>query len=95
MEGLPPPLGIVGAGGAMGRSFVFLARAARVPARADRLAAALGTGAGRIVFASSALLGLPALWAQATWLSGALKPLGGALLLDRAWRPWRGAGRPD
>src|SRR5688500_19104485 len=92
-----PLLGIAGAMivGAMspGPSFVMVARTA-VASRGDGLAAALGMGAGGIVFAVAALVGLQAafLAVPALYLGGEL--LGGAYLVYLGIRIWRGAREP-
>ena len=90
-------LGIAGAMtvGAMspGPSFVMVARTA-VTSRADGLAAALGMGAGGLVFAIAALAGLQAAFLAVPALYLAIKGLGGAYLVYLGWRIWRGARQP-
>jgi len=89
-------LGIAGAMavGAMspGPSFVMVARTA-VASRADGLAAALGMGAGGLVFAIAALAGLQAAF-LAVPLYLAIKGFGGAYLVYLGIRIWRGARQP-
>jgi len=90
-------LGIAGAMtvGAMspGPSFVMVARTA-VTSRADGLAAALGMGAGGLVFAIAALAGLQAAFLAVPALYLAIKGLGGAYLVYLGFRIWRGARQP-
>jgi threonine/homoserine/homoserine lactone efflux protein len=77
-----------------GPSFLMIARTAVAASRADGLAAALGMGAGGVVFAAAALIGLQALFAAVPWLYVALKVAGGAYLVFLACRIWRGARAP-
>src|SRR5258706_8624824 len=77
-----------------GPSFVMIARTAVATSRADGLAAALGMGAGGIVFALAALLGLRALFAAVPLLYVVLKVAGGAYLVYLGYRIWRGATSP-
>lgn len=90
-------LGIAGAitVGAMspGPSFVMVARTA-VTSRADGLAAALGMGAGGLVFAIAAMAGLQAAFLAVPALYLAIKGLGGAYLVYLGIRIWRGARQP-
>ena len=90
-------LGIAGAMtvGAMspGPSFVMVARTA-VASRGDGLAAALGMGAGGIVFAIAALAGLQAAFLAVPGLYLAIKGFGGAYLIYLGIRIWRGARQP-
>jgi threonine/homoserine/homoserine lactone efflux protein len=90
-------LGIAGAMavGAMspGPSFVMVARTA-VASRADGLAAALGMGAGGLVFAIAALAGLQAAFLAVPALYLAIKGFGGAYLVYLGIRIWRGARQP-
>lgn len=90
-------LGITGAMtvGAMspGPSFVMVARTA-VASRSDGLAAALGMGAGGIVFAIAALAGLQAAFLAVPGLYLAIKGFGGAYLIYLGFRIWRGARQP-
>ena len=98
MQGLIPFLSILGAltVGAIspGPSFVFVARTAIALSRRDGLAAALGMGAGGVIFGGLALVGLQAVLAQVAWLYAALRLAGGAYLLYLAFRLWRGAADP-
>ena len=93
-----PLLGIAGAMivGAMspGPSFVMVARTAVSASRGDGLAAALGMGAGGIVFAVAALVGLQATFLAVPALYLGVKLLGGAYLVYLGIRIWRGAREP-
>jgi threonine/homoserine/homoserine lactone efflux protein len=93
-----PLLGIAGAMivGAMspGPSFVMVARTAVSGSRADGLAAALGMGAGGVVFAIAALVGLQAAFLAVPALYLGVKLLGGAYLVFLGIRIWRGAREP-
>lgn len=93
-----PLLGIAGAMivGAMspGPSFVMVARTAVSTSRGDGLAAALGMGAGGIVFAIAALVGLQAAFLAVPALYLGVKLLGGAYLVYLGIRIWRGAREP-
>ncbi|PLC05566.1 threonine transporter [Variovorax sp. RO1] len=90
-------LGIAGAMavGAMspGPSFVMVARTA-VASRSDGLAAALGMGAGGLVFSIAALAGLQAAFLAVPGLYLAIKAFGGAYLIYLGFRIWRGARQP-
>lgn len=90
-------LGIAGAMavGAMSRgpSFVMVARTA-VASRGDGLAAALGMGAGGLVFAIAAMAGLQAAFLAVPALYLAIKGFGGAYLIYLGIRIWRGARQP-
>ncbi len=90
-------LGIAGAMtvGAMspGPSFVMVARTA-VASRGDGLAAALGMGAGGLVFAIAALAGLQAAFLAVPGLYLAIKGFGGTYLIYLSIRIWRGARQP-
>ncbi|MBX5167397.1 MULTISPECIES: LysE family translocator [unclassified Rhizobium] len=77
-----------------GPSFVVVSRIAISRSRLDGLAAALGMGAGGVVFAVLALAGLTALLSQFEWLYVLLKVAGGAYLIYIAVNIWRGAGQP-
>ncbi|KPH09756.1 LysE family translocator [Rhizobium acidisoli] len=77
-----------------GPSFVVVSRIAISRSRLDGLAAALGMGAGGVVFAILALAGLTALLSQFEWLYILLKVAGGAYLIYIAVNIWRGAGEP-
>ncbi|WP_280814860.1 LysE family translocator [Variovorax sp. TBS-050B] len=97
-EIMVPLLGIAGAMtiGAMspGPSFVMVARTAVSSSRGDGLAAALGMGAGGIVFAIAALVGLQAAFLAVPALYLAVKLAGGAYLVYLGVRIWRGAREP-
>ncbi|MBB2698716.1 LysE family translocator [Rhizobium phaseoli] len=77
-----------------GPSFVVVSRIAISRSRLDGLAAALGMGAGGVVFAALALAGLTALLSQFEWLYLLLKVAGGVYLLYIAVNIWRGAAQP-
>ena len=77
-----------------GPSFVMVARTAVASSRADGLAAALGMGAGGVLFACAALLGLHVVLTAVPWLYTGLKVLGGAYLIYLGWMIWRGARAP-
>ncbi|MBP2442883.1 LysE family translocator [Rhizobium leguminosarum] len=77
-----------------GPSFVVVSRIAISRSRLDGLAAALGMGAGGVVFAVLALAGLTALLSQFEWLYVLLKVAGGAYLIYIAVNIWRGAAQP-
>lgn len=77
-----------------GPSFVMVARTAVASTRSNGLAAALGMGAGGIVFASAALLGLQVLLASVPWLYLAFKVAGGGYLAYLGYRIWQGANAP-
>jgi threonine/homoserine/homoserine lactone efflux protein len=95
---LIPLLGIAGAMtvGAMspGPSFVMVARTAVSGSRRDGLAAALGMGAGGVLFAVAALAGLQAAFLAVPALYLAVKLAGGAYLVYLGIRIWRGARAP-
>ncbi|MBY5341579.1 LysE family translocator [Rhizobium leguminosarum bv. viciae] len=76
-----------------GPSFVVVSRIAISRSRLDGLAAALGMGAGGVVFAVLALAGLTALLSQFEWLYVLLKVAGGAYLVYIAVNIWRSAGQ--
>ena len=63
-----------------GPSFLITARTAVARSRADGIKVALGLGAGTVIWASAALLGLNYLFRQYHWLFMAMK-IGGALFL--------------
>ncbi|QCO16809.1 LysE family translocator (plasmid) [Azospirillum brasilense] len=77
-----------------GPSFVLVARTSIAVSRAAGVAAAVGMGAGGVVFATLALLGLHALLIQVGWLYLILKVAGGFYLVHLAVRIWRGAAEP-
>lgn len=98
MEMIVSVLSIAGAitVGAMspGPSFVMVARTAVASSRGDGLAAALGMGAGGVLFASVALLGLHMVLGAVPWLYLGLKVLGGAYLIFLGYLIWRDARKP-
>ncbi|MBX5026502.1 LysE family translocator [Rhizobium lentis] len=77
-----------------GPSFVVVSRIAISRSRLDGFAAALGMGAGGVIFAVLALAGLTALLSQFQWLYVLLKIAGGAYLFYIAVNIWRGAAEP-
>src|SRR5882672_4889801 len=98
MQDLPALLGIFAAlaVGAVspGPSFVMVARTAVSSSRADGLSAALGMGAGGLVFAAAALLGLNGLLLAVPALYVVLKVAGGLYLAYLGARIWRAARQP-
>jgi threonine/homoserine/homoserine lactone efflux protein len=77
-----------------GPSFVMIARTAVAASRVDGLAAALGMGAGGMVFATAALLGLHGLLLAVPALYVALKVAGGLYLVYLGVRIFRAARQP-
>jgi threonine/homoserine/homoserine lactone efflux protein len=77
-----------------GPSFIMVARTAVAGSRADGLAAALGMGAGGVLFAGVALLGLHAVLSAVPWLYLGLKILGGVYLIFLGYLIWRDARKP-
>ena len=77
-----------------GPSFILVARTALASSRRDGLAAAVGMGAGGILFAGIAVLGLLAVLAAVPALHLALKLGGGAYLVFLGVRIVRAAGQP-
>jgi threonine/homoserine/homoserine lactone efflux protein len=74
-----------------GPSFVLVSRISISRSRKAGLAAAFGMGAGGVVFATLALLGLTALLMQISWLYLVLKIAGGLYLIYLAVKIWQGA----
>lgn len=74
-----------------GPSFILVARTSLAVSRKDGLAAAAGMGAGGVVFAAGALLGLLAVLTAVPRLYVALKGIGGLYLIYLGYRVWRGA----
>jgi len=77
-----------------GPSFVMVARTALSASRAEGFAAALGMGAGGVVFATAALLGLHAVLLAVPSLYLALKVVGGLYLVYLGVRIWISARQP-
>lgn len=77
-----------------GPSFVMVARTAVSASRSNGLAAALGMGAGGVVFALAALLGLQAILLAVPSLYLVLKVAGGIYLAYLGFRIWRSAKHP-
>jgi threonine/homoserine/homoserine lactone efflux protein len=77
-----------------GPSFLFVARVAVAESRVRGLAAALGMGAGGLVLAMLAMLGLHIVLASVEWLYMGLRVLGGVYLVYIALRLWRSASEP-
>jgi threonine/homoserine/homoserine lactone efflux protein len=98
MEELSSLLGIVAALTigviSPGPSFVMVARTAVSSSRSAGLAAALGMGAGGVVFAMAALLGLQGLLLALPSLYVALKVAGGLYLAYLGLRIWASAHQP-
>jgi len=98
MEGLSALLGVVTAltVGVVspGPSFVLVARTAVSASRSEGVAAAMGMGAGGVVFAVAALLGLQGLLLAAPSVYLVLKVLGGLYLAYLGIRIWLSARHP-
>lgn len=77
-----------------GPSFVMVARTAVCASRREGIAAALGMGAGGVVFAVAALFGLHALLLAVPSLYLVLKLIGGLYLAYLGYRIWASAERP-
>ena len=77
-----------------GPSFVMVARTAMSSSRSDGVAAAVGMGAGGVLFAVAALLGLQAFLLAVPSLYLLLKILGGLYLAYLGLRIWRSAKEP-
>jgi threonine/homoserine/homoserine lactone efflux protein len=77
-----------------GPSFVMVARTAVSSSRSNGVAAALGMGAGGVLFAVAALLGLQAFLLAVPSLYLLLKVLGGLYLAYLGFRIWRSAKEP-
>jgi threonine/homoserine/homoserine lactone efflux protein len=77
-----------------GPSFVMVARMAVSSSRADGLAAAIGMGAGGVMFAVAVLLGLHGLLLAVPSLYVVLKVGGGLYLAYLGWRIWGSASQP-
>lgn len=77
-----------------GPSFVLVSRLAVVGSRRAGVAAALGMGAGGVIFSLLALGGLITLLQQVEWLYLILKVLGGTYLIYLGIGIWRSAGEP-
>jgi threonine/homoserine/homoserine lactone efflux protein len=77
-----------------GPSFVLVARTAVSSSRSDGVAAAIGMGAGGVVFALAALLGLQGLLLAVPSVYLVLKVLGGLYLAYLGIRIWLSARQP-
>jgi threonine/homoserine/homoserine lactone efflux protein len=77
-----------------GPSFVMIARTAVSSSRSNGIAAALGMGAGGVVFALAALLGLQAVLLAVPSLYFVLKVAGGIYLAYLGFRIWSAAKHP-
>lgn len=77
-----------------GPSFIMVARTAVSSSRADGVGAALGMGAGGLIFALAALLGLHGLLLAVPSLYWVLKVVGGLYLAYLGLRIWLGAKQP-
>ncbi|QUG74220.1 LysE family translocator [Erwinia sp. E602] len=77
-----------------GPSFILVARTAVASSRRAGIGAALGMGAGSLVFATIALLGLHTLLTAVPVLWLVMKTLGGLYLLWMAYKMFRGARDP-
>jgi len=77
-----------------GPSFVFVVRTAVAQSRTEGLAAALGMGAGAMLFGALAVLGLRTLMLEGGLIFTALKVAGGLYLVYLAFQIWRHAAEP-
>ncbi len=77
-----------------GQSFVVTAQMALAHGRGPAFANALGQGAGAVVWATAAMLGLALILQEAASLYAALRIAGGLYLVYLGVRIWLGAGRP-
>lgn len=77
-----------------GPSFIMVARTAVSSSRTDGVGAALGMGAGGLIFALAALLGLHGLLLAVPSLYWVLKVVGGLYLAYLGLRIWLGAKQP-
>jgi threonine/homoserine/homoserine lactone efflux protein len=77
-----------------GPSFIMVARTAVASSRADGIAAAIGMGAGGLLFAIAALLGLHGVLLAVPSLYGVLKVAGGLYLAYLGMRIWLSARQP-
>lgn len=77
-----------------GPSFLVTAQTAVAGSRADGVKVALGLGAGTVVWASAALLGLNVLFHQVHWLFVAMKVAGALFLIWIAYQIFRHAADP-
>jgi threonine/homoserine/homoserine lactone efflux protein len=98
MEDLSALLGVIAALAvgvvSPGPSFVLVARTAVSSSRSDGVAAAVGMGAGGVVFAVAALLGLQGLLLAVPSMYLVLKVLGGLYLAYLGIRIWLSAKQP-
>ena len=98
MQELPAMLGILAALAvgvvSPGPSFIMIVRMAVSSSRTEGVAAALGMGAGGVVFAVAALLGLHGLLLALPSLYLLLKVAGGLYLAYLGWRIWACARQP-
>ncbi|MEO7008785.1 MAG: LysE family transporter [Caldimonas sp.] len=98
MQNLPAFLGTVAALSvgvvSPGPSFVMVARTAVSASRADGIAAAFGMGAGGVLFALAALLGLQTLLLAVPSMYLGLKVAGGLYLAYLGLRIWLSARQP-
>lgn len=77
-----------------GPSFLITARTAVARSRSDGVMVAIGLGAGSIVWASAALLGLNSLFRQFHWLYFSMKVAGALFLIWLAFQILRHAADP-
>ncbi|WP_166462000.1 LysE family translocator [Paracoccus alkanivorans] len=79
-----------------GQSFIVVSKLALSSGRRSALGAALGMGAGSVIWAMSAIAGLAFILEKAAWLYGLMKLAGGLYLLFLAFKLWKHAPeRPD
>ncbi|WP_020593763.1 LysE family translocator [Kiloniella laminariae] len=85
-------LGVIAIGAITpGPSFILVAQISLSRSRNHGIAAAAGMGAGAILFAILALLGLQMIFIEIDWLYAAFKIFGGLYLVYLGIRIWRGA----
>lgn len=77
-----------------GPSFLMVARTAIARSRVDAVAVALGMGAGGVVFAGLAMLGVHLVLGAVPWIYLALKLMGGTYLIILGCAIWRHAATP-
>ncbi|MBN8966666.1 MAG: LysE family transporter [Rhizobiales bacterium] len=77
-----------------GPSFLITAQTAVARSRADGVKVALGLGAGTVMWAAAALLGLNVLFHQVHWLFVAMKVAGALFLIWIAYQIFRHAADP-
>ena len=76
-----------------GPSFLLVAKTAMGHSRQNGVAAAMGMGAGSVLFSALALMGLSVVFTRIPVLYFSLKITGGAYLICLAYQIWTGAGK--